>query len=158
MRTDPRCRRLSELSEQSHLLYRQLAERYLARECRALGLTEGLCAGDYAFLNAVGESAGDCAVMAEAARRLGINPSTATRQVNRLLAGGLVTKSAAPDDERRYEIRLTPSGRALLERMEARLYAAVQTAFESVTGEELQTVFRFMEKYNGSLAGLLEGE
>ena len=158
MRMDPRCKQLNDQSEQSHLLYRQLTETFLARECRTREFPESLCVGDYVFLNAVGETAEGCATMAEVARLLGINPSTATRQVNRLLADGLVTKSVAPHDDRRYEIRLTSSGRALLERMEDRLYTAIKSAYDNVSEEELQTVFRFMEKYNANLARLLEGE
>ena len=155
MKMDPRCKRLNELSAHSQQLYRQLAEGYLEEACRNQGLAEALCLGDYAFLAAVAESGDGCAIMAHVARQLGINPSTATRQVNRLVADGLVTKSAAPNDDRRYEIRLTPSGRALTTHMEDALFAAVQAAYANVTEDELNVVYRFMEKYNGGLEGLI---
>lgn len=156
MRMDPRCKRLTELSAQSQQLYRQLAERFFLRECEKRGLADTLCFGDYVFLAAVEETPEKCAAMSRIARLLNINPSTATRQVNRLLAADMVTKSAAPDDDRRYEIRVTPAGRELLAVMEEELYAAVQSAFESVTDEELTAVYSYLEKHNGSLARLLE--
>ncbi|MBR1821064.1 MAG: MarR family transcriptional regulator [Clostridia bacterium] len=155
---DPRCKRLTELSAQSQQLYRQLAERFLLRACEARGLSEAICFGDYVFLAAVGESPEGCATMSKIARLLNINPSTATRQVNRLLFAGMVTKSVAPDDDRRYEIRVTAAGRELLTAMEEALYAAVQSAFQSVTDEELNTVYNYLEKYNGSLTRQLDEE
>lgn len=156
MRMDPRCRRINELSGRSQQLNRQLTERYLDEVCGEMALPETLCIGDYVFLACVGECGGGAAAMSWIARKLGINPSTATRQVNRLLADGLVTKSAARDDDRRYEIRLTEAGRRLNARMEDMLYAAIQTAYESVSEADLNVVYRFMEAFNGSLEQLLE--
>jgi DNA-binding MarR family transcriptional regulator len=43
-------------------------------------------------------------------RRLGIAPSTLTRNVERLEAGGLVRREADEDDARSFRIRLTPEG------------------------------------------------
>ena len=132
-----------------------MTERYFLAECEARHLVPALCFGDYLFLESVGETAKGCAVMARIARQQGISPSTATRQVNRLAAAGMVTKSDAPDDDRRYEIRLTIEGRKLLDSMAEKLYAAVQTAYENISEEEQTAVFRYMEKHNSSLARLL---
>ena len=156
MRMDPRCRRLHELSAQSQQLFRQLVERFLMEECEERRFGEPFAFGDYAFLACVGEKTE--ATMAEIARILGINPSTATRQVNRLLANRLITKSVAPNDDRRYDLRLTPSGRMLLDDMEGRIYKAVQEAYQDVSEDELDVVYGYLEKYNRNLSRLIEGQ
>ena len=156
MRIDPRCKRVNELSDQYHQLFRQVAERYLSEECAKTGV-ESLCLGDYSFLFTIGEEPSGMISMADAAKKLGINPSTATRQVNRLLMSGLVTKSPSRGDERRYDVRLTEKGEALLERMDERLYEAVQKTYVDVSEEEMQTVYGYLEKCIGQLNRLVQG-
>ena len=90
------------------------------------------------------------------AKELNINPSTATRQVNRMLACGLVTKSTSAEDERRYEICLTGKGRLLLERMDEHRLAASRRVYEHTTEEELQTVYSCLEKEIEALRKLNE--
>ena len=156
MRIDPRCKRVNELSDQYHQLFRQVAERYLSEECAKAGV-ESLCLGDCSFLFTVGEEPSGMISMADAAKKLEINPSTATRQVNRLLLSGLVTKSPSHGDERRYDVRLTEKGAALLERMDERLYEAVQKTYADVSEEEMQTVYGYLEKCIGQLNRLVQG-
>ena len=156
MRIDPRCKRVNELSDQYHQLFRQVAERYLSEEGAKAGV-ESLCLGDYSFLFTIGEEPSGMISMADAAKKLGINPSTATRQVNRLFMSGLVTKSPSRGDERRYDVRLTEKGAALLERMDERLYEAVQKTYVDVSEEEMQTVYGYLEKCIGQLNRLVQG-
>ena len=158
MKIDPRCKRLNELNDSYHLLFRQLAEVMLARNCRENNYPEELCTGDYTLLYQVGESGDHPVRMAEISRRLNINPSTATRRVNRLLADGLVSKSVTPDDDRCYDLRVTDAGRTLLERMEDQLYDAIQRTYADVTDEELQTVYGFLDKCNSVLKRLTASE
>ena len=155
MRMDQRCKRLNELSDRYHLLFKQVAERCLIQYCEKVCTPEMLCLGDYMLLFTVGEVGDRAAHMADISRQLNINPSTATRRVNRLLADGLVSKDTAPDDDRRYDLRLTEGGRALLDWMDERLYDAVQKTYEPVTEEELQTVYRYLEKCIGQLEKLV---
>ena len=54
--------------------------------------------------------------LGEIAEELAFDPATASPLVKRLEAQGLVTRSRRPDDERRLDIELTESGRALRER------------------------------------------
>lgn len=154
---DPRCKRLSELTDRYHQLFSQLGERYIVQLSREHGLKGSLSFGDFAFLSIAGDSEDNKVSMAYVSRKLGINPSTATRRVNRLLENGLVTKSAARDDERRYDICLTEAGRSLVEEMNAHLYSAVQKTYEHVTEEEIQTVYRYLDKCIGQLNALLDG-
>ena len=156
MRMDPRCKHLNELTDRYHLLLRQLAERYLERICKETEYPEPMCYGDYLLLYEVG--ANDCKVahMADISKHLNINPSTATRRVNRLLANDLVTKTVAPNDDRCYDLGLTENGQKLLDKMDDLLYAAVQHVYEPVTDEEMQTVYHYLEKCIGQLNELIE--
>ena len=158
MKIDPRCKRLNELNDRYHQLLRQVAEGLLKRHCRESSYPEELCMGDYMLLYQVGEGGEQPVHMAEISRRLSINPSTATRRVNRLLADGLVTKAITPDDDRCFDLRVTVSGRMLLDIMEDQLYDAIQKTYENVTEEELQTVYGFLDKCNSVLGRLAASE
>jgi DNA-binding MarR family transcriptional regulator len=80
-------------------------------------------------------------------RRLGIAPSTLTRNVERLEAAGLVRREPDEDDARSFRIRLTPEGgkaaralqrqevafaRQVLERLPAERREAVSAAFRDL--------------------------
>ncbi len=158
MKTDPRCKRLSELSDRYYYLFRQLAEDTLENECRRRRYPENLCIGDYTLLYEVGEGKDEPVHMAEISRKLNINPSTATRRVNRLLKDGLVSKATAPDDDRCYDLRVTQAGQDLLECIEDQLYEAVQKTYAEVTDEELETVYGFLGKCISALERLANGE
>ncbi|HLH99335.1 MAG TPA: MarR family winged helix-turn-helix transcriptional regulator [Acidimicrobiales bacterium] len=54
------------------------------------------------------------AAIADAAAELGLDRSNASRMLSDAVAAGLVAKTAAPGDNRRAEVRITESGRALL--------------------------------------------
>ena len=157
MRVDPRCKRSNELSARYHHLFRQVLERQLAQQCRQYALREPLCLGDYAFLYTVGDTDG-CVSMAEVAKKLHVNPSTATRRANRLLTDGLITKSASPTDDRRYEIRLTDVGRALCASMDDFQFGIVQDAYQGVTDEQMQAVYQVMETLIKNLQNMMQDD
>ena len=146
MQIDPRCKKLNELTDRYHQLFSQLGERYILQLSREHGLKDDLVFGDFAFLSAVEDGGPDPVSMANVSKKLGINPSTATRRVNKLLENGLVTKSNAADDDRRYDIRLTEAGSTLVRQMGDCLYTAVQKTYENVSEEEIQTVYRYLDK------------
>ena len=104
------------------------------------------------FLLALGEH------LPALSKRLNINPSTATRRVNRLLTDDLVTKSIAPGDERRYDLRLTDKGARFLDQMDEWVYQTIQKTYEPVTDEELRVVYQYMEKCISQLQRLGAGE
>ncbi|QGV77098.1 MarR family winged helix-turn-helix transcriptional regulator [Streptomyces ficellus] len=54
------------------------------------------------------------------AERLGVNPSTAMRMVDRLIAAGLVTRRVNPDNRRETVLELTGTGRALVDDVTAK--------------------------------------
>lgn len=59
------------------------------------------------------------------AERLGVNPSTAMRMVDRLSAAGLVSRRANPADRRENLLSVTPEGRRTVEEVMARRRAEV---------------------------------
>jgi DNA-binding MarR family transcriptional regulator len=56
--------------------------------------------------------------MGELCRRLGITPSTLTRNLRRLLEGGYVRRGVEAGDGRAAVVSLTPAGRRLADRLE----------------------------------------
>lgn len=54
------------------------------------------------------------------AERLGVNPSSAQRQVDRLVRIGMVTRAENPADRRELMVALAPDGRALVNTVTAR--------------------------------------
>ena len=57
---------------------------------------------------------------AELARSLRVTPATVTRGVRRLEQAGYVSREADPEDSRKVKLALTPKGRRVEERPEAR--------------------------------------
>lgn len=53
------------------------------------------------------------------AEELAVNPSTAMRMIDRLVAAGLVQRSVHPDDRREILVRLTRSGHAVVRKVTA---------------------------------------
>ncbi len=156
MRMDERCKRLNELNDKYHQLFRVAAERQLTRVCERERFHEPLCMGDALLMYLVMENGDEPANMADISRRLKINPSTATRRVNRLQANGLVTKSAAQDDDRRYDLKLTAAGSRLVNEMDEWMFETVQNVYEPVTDSEMQAVYAFLNKCIGQLEAMLQ--
>ena len=157
MARDPRCEWLNEKSAKYQALCVRVVEKHLTRCCREHGVAP-LCMGDYQFLWVVANAKSPDVSMAQIARELGVNPSSATRRNRRLLECGLVINLPDEKDERRYNIALTQTGRAFFDEMDATLLAATQRMYSTVTQEELSAVFRFTEKCIENLQLMLDEE
>lgn len=59
------------------------------------------------------------------AEHLGVNPSTATRAVDRLIATGMVTRTTNPESRREIVIDLTPAGRRMVSKVTKRRRAEI---------------------------------
>ena len=57
---------------------------------------------------------------ADIAEELNVNPSTGTRMTDRLVGKGLVRRVRSTDDRRVVQLRLTPAGREIVEKIMAR--------------------------------------
>jgi DNA-binding MarR family transcriptional regulator len=76
-------------------------------------------------------SAGELKVTA-LARRLGVDPSTATRLCDRLVARDLIERDTAEESRREVRLRLAPAGTALVEAVTAERRAAIAEILERV--------------------------
>ncbi|MEU1894373.1 MarR family winged helix-turn-helix transcriptional regulator [Streptomyces pristinaespiralis] len=64
------------------------------------------------------------------ADRLGVNPSTAMRMVDRLIAAGLADRQVNPDNRRETVLRLTTEGRRIVEDVTAQRRKEIATIVE----------------------------
>jgi DNA-binding MarR family transcriptional regulator len=87
----------------------RVRERYIAAAGMALERS------NYAFLVRLNEHGP--ARLSDLARLLGIDLSTASRQVHALEQAGLVKRNRVEEDRRAAMLSLTPSGRAMVERI-----------------------------------------
>ena len=156
MSIDPRCEFLIEKTAKYHALTAKIIEKRLEQMCRKHGLKDTLCLGDYEFLCVVANARTPDVSMAQVARQLGVNPSSATRRNRRLLECGLVSKTSAAADERRYQIALTEDGRTFWEEMDKTLYDMTQVVYSTITEEEMNAVYAFTEKCVANLQKILD--
>ncbi|MYZ33720.1 MULTISPECIES: MarR family transcriptional regulator [unclassified Streptomyces] len=73
------------------------------------------------------------AKLVEVAERLGVNPSTAMRMLDRLIAVGLATRQSNPDNRRQTMLRLTPEGRRLVEQVMDARHREISAIVERLT-------------------------
>lgn len=154
MSTDPRCKWLCEKNAKYRALSARMIEKKLEQVCSEEGVDPALCLGDFQFLSAVANA--DAVTMAEIARMLGVNPSSATRRNRRLLECGLVSNCVDAKDERRYSIELTEKGRRFYSRMDAAMQDVVRRIFSTITEEEMDAVYAFTEKCLQNLQHMLD--
>jgi len=74
-------------------------------------------------------------------RRLGIAPSTLTRNVERLEEAGLVRREADPDDARSFRVDLTGRGRAAARSLERQETLFARQVLERLPEERRETVW-----------------
>ncbi len=82
---------------------------------------------------------------AELCRRLGITPSTLSRNLERLLAQGLVARTADADDARASRIALTAAGRRAAGRLEVQEAAFGRQILERLPTERRHAALRALQ-------------
>lgn len=70
------------------------------------------------------------------AAQLGVNASTAQRQVDRLVGIGLVDRRENPQDRRELLLTITPAGRSLINRVSRRRRAAIARIVGGIPEEQ----------------------
>ena len=158
MLTTPHCFRLNDLMEIHNQLLKQIMEKYVNMTCRDMNLETSLCVGDYLFLASVESYMPEGVNMAVIAKTMQVHPSTATRQVNRLLGQKLITKTIVPEDERRFMIQLTTKGKEFLDSISLRIKEGVKHTYSNVTDEETEAVFSFLLECIDRLKEILSGD
>jgi DNA-binding MarR family transcriptional regulator len=74
------------------------------------------------------------------AARLGIQPSTTTRLVDRLVAKGLIERTPGVEDRREVLLSLSPAGRSVVDAAMSYRRSAVRDVLAALTPDELAAV------------------
>jgi DNA-binding MarR family transcriptional regulator len=85
---------------------------------------------------------------------LGIDPSTASRNLAGLESAGLVTRKKATDDGRQTDVRLTPRGRRAADQVNQSASSALSTLLDKLPRAERQKITDALE----TLATALDGK
>jgi DNA-binding MarR family transcriptional regulator len=83
--------------------------------------------------------------MGSLAERLGANPSTFSRSIDRMVAGGWVERSPSPDSRREVLINATEAGRALVDEVTERRRHAISDILSTMTPENQRLVLSALE-------------
>jgi DNA-binding MarR family transcriptional regulator len=82
------------------------------------------------------------------AERLGVNPSTAMRMIDRLAAVGLVSREVNPHSRRESLLRLTDEGRRMVEEVTARRRMEISTIIARMPASQRQALIAAMKAFN----------
>ncbi|TFE39068.1 MarR family transcriptional regulator [Streptomyces sp. ICN441] len=82
------------------------------------------------------------------AERLGVNPSTAMRMIDRLITAGLADRQTNPENRRETVLRLTPEGRALVGDVTDRRRREIATIVERMAGEQRAALIGALTAFN----------
>lgn len=95
--------------------------------------------------------------MSEVAEALRVDPSTATRAVQRLVNSGLANRMAHDDDGRVVMVSITDAGRARHAEVAVRRARLMRHLLESFTPEERPMLAEFLERFIASVDGFMTG-
>ncbi|HET9142459.1 MarR family transcriptional regulator [Actinophytocola sp.] len=82
------------------------------------------------------------------AENLGVNPSTATRAVDRLLTAGLVDRQTNPNSRREMQISLTPAGRRLVRNVARRRRQEIARIVENMPATHRRGLVRALTAFS----------
>lgn len=93
----------------------------------------------------------DGATQSELVERLEVDPSTITKVLARMEAGGLVVRRRDPDDARVVRVSLTDRGRALVEPVLDAWSVTEARMTSGLTGDELEFLRRLLARLRRNL-------
>ncbi|MBT2369844.1 MarR family transcriptional regulator [Streptomyces sp. ISL-10] len=93
------------------------------------------------------------------ADRLGVNPSTAMRMIDRLIAAGLADRQTNPENRRETVLRLTREGCALVEDVMARRRQEIATIVERLSFDQRSALIDALTAFTeaGDEPGVMAG-
>lgn len=94
----------------------------------------------------------------EVARSFGIDKSTASRHLKRIVEGGLAEALLDADDARSSLVRITPFGKARLAEAQVARMEPLRLVFATWSEEDRQTLTRLLGKLNAELDALAEAD
>ena len=93
--------------------------------------------------------------MSELAEALRVEPSTATRAVQRLVNAGLATRGPGADDGRVVQVAITPAGSEIFESVAARRAELLTYILKSYQRAELPVFADMLERFVGAVDGFV---
>ncbi len=123
-----------------------------ARGRAACQQSEGLTVPQYRLLSAVAEA--PTTRCGELAERMGVSAPTTTRMLSALERDGIVRRDPVDGDRRAIAIALTPKGRRLLVRKEARVFERRRALYESLSESERRQVGRLLRRLSEAVEAL----
>ena len=93
--------------------------------------------------------------MSDFADAMRVDPSTATRAINRLEKLGLAERSVDPDDRRVVVARPTPTGRRMIKRVTTLRALGMQRLLEPFDESERQEFAEYLERFVDSIDRLV---
>jgi DNA-binding MarR family transcriptional regulator len=84
--------------------------------------------------------------MSQLAQALHLDPSTVTRSIDRLVSFKLVRRVPAADDGRGVQVRATPAGQALCEKVPEQRREVMREILRDMTPRECDELARLLEK------------
>lgn len=95
--------------------------------------------------------------LAAVARELDVNPSNASRTVDRLHKAGLLDRYDSPTDRRHLALTLTDAGSALVQGVNGRRRAAVESILHTMTPSARQSLAASLRKFAAAAGEPAEG-
>jgi DNA-binding MarR family transcriptional regulator len=84
------------------------------------------------------------------AQALGVNPSTATRTIDRLLDRGLVDRQTNPESRREMRISLTPAGKRVVRKATRRRRAEIAAIVEKMPATHQRGLVRALNAFSAA--------
>lgn len=94
--------------------------------------------------------------MTDFADALHVDPSSATRAVDRLESLGLAERSRAHDDKRVVVVRATPEGRRMMRRIQRSRAVGMERLLETFDPDERARFAEYLERFVGSIDRLVD--
>ena len=113
-------------------------------------LSTGLYAGQEGVMELL--STAESRTLGEIASALGVKPPTVTRTINRLQEQGFVERQESQVDARQVHVRLTESGKSVLENMHAAVSQAEEQAFGGLKKKERKQLAKILSKVEENLS------
>lgn len=135
------------------------------RELRRLAAVQGIRRQLYGFETPLDQGQGDALEyvvnhepcrMGDLAKFMRVDPSSATRAIERLETAGLVSRDADPNDARAVQVCSTTAGLALHRDVRDRAIGLLDAALDQFSGEEQIALATLMERLVTAIEHLAE--
>ncbi|WP_137181278.1 MarR family winged helix-turn-helix transcriptional regulator [Roseomonas sp. AR75] len=124
--------------------------RAIQRNLQARIQPHGATLGAWYFLRVLWER--DGVTQRELAQRTGMQEPTAVIALRGMEAAGWIRREPSTEDRRKVAIHLTPSGRALREKLLPEAHAVLDEAMRDMSGEERATLVALLRRARANLA------